>query len=89
MVPGARLELARPKRSRDFKSLVSTDFTTRALGFDESSPNEKAFYRSYKFSQHKFYNLLLTGYCLSNYEDDYAFLFLKADKAIDVMFVMM
>jgi hypothetical protein len=30
MVPGARLELARPKRPRDFKSLVSTDFTTRA-----------------------------------------------------------
>ena len=30
LVPGARLELARPKRPRDFKSLVSTDFTTRA-----------------------------------------------------------
>ena len=31
LVPGARLELARLKKPRDFKSLVSTDFTTRAF----------------------------------------------------------
>ena len=33
MVPGARLELARIIHPRDFKSLVSTDSTTRALYF--------------------------------------------------------
>lgn len=30
VVPGAGLEPARPKRATDFKSVVSTDFTTRA-----------------------------------------------------------
>ncbi len=30
LVPGARLELARSKAPRDFKSLVSTNSTTRA-----------------------------------------------------------
>ncbi len=30
MVPGAGVEPAQPKRPRDFKSLVSTNFTTRA-----------------------------------------------------------
>ena len=33
MVPGAGLEPARSKRARDFKSLVSTNFTTRATHF--------------------------------------------------------
>ena len=32
MVPGAGLEPARPQRSGDFKSPVSTNFTTRAEG---------------------------------------------------------
>jgi hypothetical protein len=30
MVPEAGLEPARPNRATDFKSVVSTDFTTRA-----------------------------------------------------------
>ena len=32
MVPGAGIEPARPWEARDFKSLVSTNFTTRAGG---------------------------------------------------------
>ena len=32
LVPGAGIEPARRFRARDFKSLVSTNFTTRAIG---------------------------------------------------------
>jgi hypothetical protein len=36
VVPGAGVEPARSKAPRDFKSLVSTDSTTRALAFSFS-----------------------------------------------------